>query len=128
MECGGMERIEQLQMHDNNSIYNKVGRMGTNMAQFAHFRLSSGVSYVLSRTAVKFRAEAVGGFFFSFFLMALCRVFGKIGGSFIPFPTPTCLGTVYFYRLFGLIFAAVEGLRRMASLGGTRSLVFRVRR
>lgn len=25
MECGGMERIEQLQMHDNNNIYNKVG-------------------------------------------------------------------------------------------------------
>ncbi|CAM9855081.1 unnamed protein product [Ectocarpus fasciculatus] len=24
MECGGMERIEQLQMHDNNNIYNKA--------------------------------------------------------------------------------------------------------
>lgn len=24
MECGGMERIEHLQMHDNNNIYNKV--------------------------------------------------------------------------------------------------------
>lgn len=27
MECGGMERIEQLQMHDNNNIYNKVSNV-----------------------------------------------------------------------------------------------------
>lgn len=67
MECGGMERIEQLQMHDNNNIYNKVSNVSRVCCLRTSAPVRGGVMTLLEEINTRFGFVDVVEFAFYFF-------------------------------------------------------------